>query len=257
MHQTELPEGVTAAELQRVLDALAAYTAPEPQPGAATALVERLREYAPAPPSRRFRADGLVAAPAQLALGALLSQARLFRWTWWAASAPVALALPALARYAGLAPALLTFPVVAAGMAYAFRELGSPAMEIELTCPLRPAQVIIARMMLVLGWVACLGLAPTLLFAGGNAGTLLAAWAAGLLACGGGALLLTLWAGTWGGLILALTFWAGWLGWRVAQTAPLPPLGISNGAAAAAGLAMMLLALLTPGRLRRLPREEE
>lgn len=257
MRPTDQVDGVTEAELKVVLDALGAYSAPEPPPGAAEALVERLRAYVPAPPpTRRFRAEGLAAAPAELALGAMLGQARVLPWTWWAASALVALALPVLARLVGIAPALLFPPLVAASTAYAFRELGSPAMEIELTCPVRPAQVIIVRMMLVLGWIAGLGLLPTLLVAGGAGGAALAAWAAGLLLCGGAALLLTLWAGSWGGLILALGAWVGWLGWRVGQTQPLPPLGISNGAAAAAGLALIALALLTPGHLGRLPREE-
>jgi hypothetical protein len=251
---------VTPDELDAVLAALDTYAAPEPPAAATAALIERLRAYVPAPaPSRRrrrFRDEGLARSPWAVMGGLFMAQARLFHAAWWLLTLLLALAWPYAATQVGAPLALLAPPLVVAGVAYAFREAGTPAAEIELSCPVRPAHLALVRVLLVMGWVTALGLVG---LAGGSAdAATLTTWAAGMLLFGGATLVLTLWAGPWGALGLGLVAWAAL---AIAQALPAaaarPIWVLTDGRAAALGAALCAFSLAFAGRrLFRLPREE-
>ncbi|MGE5673662.1 MAG: hypothetical protein ACM3XM_07195, partial [Mycobacterium leprae] len=155
----------------------------------------------------------------------------------------------------GLATGLLAPPLAVAAIAYAFREIGSPAMEIEFACPVSPAHVLAARMLMVQTWVVLLGTVPAavLQLAGRPVGLWPAftLWTSGILLFGGVALALTIWIGPLPGLGVGLALWAGILSYtEIAQGAVLPWL-VGNGLAAGFGLFCSAVAILSAGRLRR------
>lgn len=252
----DLAEPMDTEELESVLKALDAFTTPEPPAAATAALVERLRVYVPtAAQEHRFRATGLTTSPWELAGMLLLSQARLLRPAWWLLTALAALLWPYVAPWVGLPVAVLSPPLAAAGIAHAFREAGSPAMEMELSCRVRPAHLLLVRTLLIMAWVGLLGLLPGALGAGPGLSAFLT-WSAGMLLFTGGTLVATLWAGPRGALGLMLLVWTGLTFLRFVPELRLPIWGLNDGLAAAAGLALCALSLLLAARAFRLPREE-
>jgi hypothetical protein len=256
--EDEVP--VTPDELDAVLAALDTYAAPEPPAAATAALIERLRTYVPAPePSRsrrRFREVGLATSPWAVMGGLFIAQARLFHPAWWMLTLLLTLAWPYAAKHIGAPLALLAPPLVVAGVAYAFREVGTPAAEIELSCLVRPAHLALVRVLLVMGWVTALGLVG--LAAGSASAAALTTWAAGMLLFGGATLALTLWAGPWGALGLGLVAWAALaIAQALPEAAARPIWVLTDGRAAALGAGLCALSLACAGRrLFRLPREE-
>lgn len=257
----ELSESLDPSELEAVLQALDAYPAPEPAPAETAALVDRLRPLVTSPSRHRFRAGGLAGSPVNLLGGLLLGQVQLFHPAWWAVTALAAVLWPFAAEYAGVPAVLLAPPLAAAGVAYAFREAGSPAMEIELSCQVRPVHLMLARLLLVMTWVTCLGAVPVammpLAVAGGvRLGASMLSWSAGMLLFGGATLLLTLWAGPRGALGLGLVAWLTIALMRMIPNPRLPVWVLSDVRAAMLGAALCGLSLALAGRLFRLPGEE-
>ena len=231
---------LTPAEAEAVLARLATHLVPLPTAADTEALIDRLRPLLPQPAPRRFRDFGLSREPVALLLRAQLQH---FRPAWWLASLAFVLlgllAGPSLAAR-GLSPAVLAPPLVIGGVLYGFRSLRGAALEIELSCPVTPAQVALGRMLvpllyyLVLGAVAILpvpGLAGALsgavlpgqaLVAGSTQGAvpaptgvfpepayaqLFLGWTAALLLFAGLMLTLTLYVGTATAAGLATVLW--------------------------------------------------
>lgn len=255
----DMAEELAPDEFEAVAEFLGAYAAPEPALTRTEALISRLRPFVPPAPARpRFRDEGLTSSPWELAWGCLRSQVRLFRPGWWLGSALAAGAMLALASIYGITPTLVAPPLVAAGVAYAFREAGSATLEIELACPVQPAHVMMARLLVVLGWVSVLGAAATAAVPGSAGGLwpALAGWGAGLLLFGGLALVSLLRAGPWGALGLALMAWVALTAWKLSHGPSLHVWGMTNGAAALLGAALIAVGLAGARRLGALGRKE-
>lgn len=165
-------------------------------------------------------------------LGAVRPQVRLLGRRFWLASAAVVgaglpLLSPDVRAWAGLDLTYGAFLVVVApllsamGVAYAFRSAGTGMAEVELTCALTPAQLVLGRLFWVAGYdllllgaasLASLGLEP-----GMQLGWLVLGWLAPMLLLSCGVLVLSLWMPPWAGAAAGLSLWAGALGVALAN----------------------------------------
>jgi hypothetical protein len=261
----DLAEPVSPEELAQVLAFLDEYPAPEPPRTGTEALIERLRPFVPVRSGGgllagpRFRSEGISASPTVLLRNCLRAQFRIFRPAWWLGSAVTALLWLLAARAFNWSPSLVVPLLVGGCVAYAFRDARTPAKEMELSCPVRPAHIVLARLVLILGWVTLLG-APVAAVTGGGAASgmwaELSAWGAAMLFCSGLALLGALWIGTPGALaVTALGALAGWLP-QAGLWAGAAPWSLSRGGSALVGLVLLAAGLALSGRLSRLQREE-
>lgn len=262
----DLDGRMSTGEVEAILARLDAAVAPDPSPDQTRELVARLRPLMPrgGPASdTRFRAAGLEQ-PLFTLFRCLILQARLFfRPVWWlgslAAVAAGLLAAPALAELAIPLSALAPVMVIA-GVAYGFRSLRGAALELELSCAVTPAQAVLSRILLMMGYYLLLGAAAALAGAGPFL-TLLLSWCAALTLFTGLMLALTLYTGAIGAAVLTFSFWGLelvtrqlWPGLfsQPGTTAWLP----AQMAALAAGLALGAFALSRPSLTRLAARRD-
>jgi|GEM_PF-3879299 len=253
----DMAEPMDAADLAAILNRLDDFSpaAPLTPPGA---LIERLRGRLPAPSRQRFREDGLSASPLATTLQFMLAQVWLFRPVWWGATTVATLIGLALTKWVGATPGLLVPPLVAFSLAYSMREAGTPAWEVELSCPVRPYQVVLARALVVLGWMTVLGaIAGSILhFIDGWQIATLGDWLAGMLLFAGASLLGMVCTGPRLGAALVLAGWVA-LGIRaISSTAPLHLWVLPNTTAALLGAACLAGALLMAPRFGKSVHQE-
>ncbi len=155
-------------EVERLLPAarrLNAWRAPAPTAQETARLIETLRPALPVP-GRRTSSRVLRAA-----LLLLCAQLRVVRREIWAASMLV-MALGGVVAYSpgsasSILPLILTAPLVAAvGVAFIYGPFVDPALEIELTAPVSPRLILLARLVLVFGFDLALGLIASVALAG-------------------------------------------------------------------------------------------
>lgn len=215
-----------AAELlaaARALETAAEFQAahlPEPDEAATAKLVAQLLPLLPAA-DRALDADrgGWLAG----ALTAVWPQVRLLRRPFWLASAAVVAAgLPlldqAVRAHLGIgltygAFLVLVAPVLAIlGVIYAFRGAGTGMAEVEMTCALTPAQLVLGRLFWVAAYDAALLGAGSLAAAGVEPGVrlgwLVLGWLLPMMLLAAGTLALSLYVPPWAGGMAALAAWA-------------------------------------------------
>lgn len=205
---SEIEAELTEESLDLLLTKLDLWQAPAPTPESTQRLIEQLRPLVPAPKPERFRATGLSREPLLTFLASLLLQARLLGRVWWIGTA---LALPggyllALSlKGTGISPAIIAPPLVILGLLWALAPMRGAALQVELTAPVTPAQVLLGRVMVSTGTHLLLGGLLWLLL--GAPGALLLPWTAALFLFSGLTLLLTLYAGTLTALAFASGIW--------------------------------------------------
>lgn len=160
-------------------------------------------------------------------LAAVQPQVRVLARPFWLSSAAlVAIGLPLLSpqllasfsldlSYGAFL--LLIAPLLAAlGVAYAFRETGTGVAEVELTCAITPAQLVLGRLFWVTAYDALLLSAASLLSSslepGIQLGLLVLGWLTPMLLLSLGVLALSLYVPLWIGTGTALALWALVLG---------------------------------------------
>ena len=143
------------------------------------------------------------------------------------------------------------------GTAAAFRGRGARVLELEFTCLPSPVQIVLARLVIVLGYdvVLALGLG-VVLWAGGSAQVLALtlSWLMPLLLVAGLALVLSLRLPLQTGVAIAYTSWLGFLGVAAAGSMPSPiSASVLLAFAGAVGVALLTIALARlPGEVHRL-----
>lgn len=204
----ELSADLGPGAAEHLLDRLVSHTVPEPSAQETDVLIARLRPLLPRHQVRRFRPDGLTQDPGAILLAHLAAQTRLFRPVWWLGSLLLVLAGLILAEplaSGGLSLAVLAPVLVMAGLAYGFRTIRGGALELELACPVTPVQMILSRLLILLGYDFLLGVLAGLTI--GAPGLLLLSWTACLLLFTGLMLALTLCLGTTAAVVGALSLW--------------------------------------------------
>jgi len=200
---------------------------PEPAPAETDRLVADLAALVPVPESSLAaeleRALALHSGWLARALAAIRPQVRMLERPFWLASAAlVAAGLPLLSggvsSHLGLdltygAFLLLVAPVLSAmGVAYAFRGAGAGIAELELTCALTPAQLVLGRLFWVTAYDALLLGGASLLSAAAEPsvrlGWLVLGWLLPLLLLSLTVLALSLYVPPWVGGSAALALWA-------------------------------------------------
>lgn len=220
-----------AASLRQVAEALSVQHLPPRNPEAEERLAETLQStlVAQVTSTDDFRTEleqewgegGL--RPLLIGLAILQPQIRLLRAPFWLASGLVVLlGLPlisprvqaALGLQVGYGGFLVMIaPVLAAlGVAYAFRSAGTGMAEVELTCPLTPAQLLLGRLFWVAAYDAVLlgsgSLVAASLEPGISLGYLVLGWLAPLLLATVTALALSFLLPIWAGAAGVLTLWS-------------------------------------------------
>ena len=234
--------------LEHMMARLDRFAVPEPGPAETEALIAHLRPLMPPPApaaAPRFR-DVALAPPRPSMLRTLLPQIRLFHPVWWLGSLGavlVALLVAGPLAAEGIPLSSLSPLLIIAGIAYGFASLRGAALELELSCPITPAQATLGRILVVLGY--CLGLGALVALAyRGPAVPLFLAWCAALVFFAGLVLALSLVTGTGGAIALSLLVWAAQLllrkSWPTLFTAPSSPgwMTIQTAALLAGGLMM-------------------
>ena len=184
------------------------------------------------------------------------TQVSLFGLAFWLVSALVTL-LGAVAVLGNMGFALSTQesllrasgPLLAyLGTVVAFRGTGQHVLEFELVCPPTPAQLTMARMVIVLGYDVVLGLALGLaLWTGGVEQTvaLMLSWFMPLLLVAGLALLLSLRLSVTSAATAAYGSWLAFLALgAIAHVHALPLMPVADLAAGGLGAALLIIALL-------------
>lgn len=201
-------------------------------------------------------------------------QVRVLGRPFWLASVAVILAgLPLLRpelrdllgaelTYSGFL--VLVAPILAAlGVAYAFRSTGTGMAEVEMTCALSPAQLLLGRLFWVACYDAALLAAASLLAVGLEPGVqlgyLVLGWLTPMLLLAAGALAASLYVPPWAGAAAALLVWSGVLGAglrypqlflpRLAGTPGVVPVALLFGLGA-----LLLLGALAAAAPRLIPR---
>jgi hypothetical protein len=250
----ELSGELDPTEAEALFARLEAHAVPEPTTAETDALIDRLRPLTPRPRPRRFREVGLTREPLALFLA---TQAHHFRPAWWLASLAfvlMGLAAQGVLAARGLSVAVIAPALVIGGVAYAFRSLRGAALELELACPVTPAQVTLSRILVPLGYYLLLGALPAL--SAGEGGRLLLSWTAALFLFTGLFLTLTLYMGPLAASVVALVAWGALIGLHLHglspfSLAPNPLWTPMQVGALVAGL-LLLLHALAPGRIYRL-----
>lgn len=197
-------QGEAGADLEALVPALMqlrTWAAPEPSVEATRALMERL---APLAAARSPVRQALRVEPRHLGdLAAMLRlahiQVTIFQPSFWLSSAAITLLGVLLVSGTNLSQALvlqLIAPLLSyLGAASAFRAADLGMLEFELACPPSPRQLMLARLVIVLGYDIALGLlASLLLWSLGGVGllALILHWLAPLLLAFGLTLTLSL-----------------------------------------------------------------
>ena len=253
-----------APAVQRALRALR--TAPAPDPGPAhlstvLAAVHAAQDQAAA--ADLLPGNGPRAGTSASLLAALRSQLPVVGLPFWLACALVI----ALGVFIGnlwlqplVSPLLLTAPPLAAlGVGYAFRALDAGMAELERACPIRPVELALSRLLLVVGFDLALALllmpwntgAP--LVSGGDIGLILD-WLAPLLLCSGVSLLGTQRYGVLAGTLGGLSLWGVYVGLHVLVGQGVLALSVLQGLVVwglflAGGLLCVVVALRQIGRM--------
>jgi len=209
----DLDNRIDAEVLSQVFDRLDDYAIPEPAPVDTDRLIAAIRPLMPPvarPASSRFRSYALER-PGLPLWRALLPQMRLFHPAWWLGSLAVLMvgllvAGPLAAD--GWPVSILAPALVIGGVAYSLRTLRGGGLEIELACPITPAQAILARMIVVLVYNTALGGICALAMPG-PALALLLPWCASLTFFAGLTLALTTLTETTPAVALSLMVWGG------------------------------------------------
>lgn len=205
----ELEHELLPHQTADLLVRLEAHPIPEPDAAETAVLIDRLRPLVPRRRRERFRTHGLTREPLGVMLIRLAAQARLFGPVWWLGSLACVLLGVALAPYlqqVDLSLAALAPLLVITGVAYGFRSLQGAALELELACPVTPAQAMLGRILIMNAYYLALGVGMSLL-SGGKVGGLLLSWTAMLCLFTGLMLTLTLRFGPVGAAAAALALW--------------------------------------------------
>jgi hypothetical protein len=257
---------VTDAERERLARALAEQGLAGGEAGGLLQDVERLVAWAPEAPrpeeTRRLLAALAPHVPPRPRAGVgveferlvrlALTQATVLRPGFWTGSAAVMLvgvalllAAPDLSRALVF---LLAGPLLAyLGTAAGFRAESLHVLEVEFACPVTPRQLTIARLLVIVGYQAAVGMALTALLSttgGAPWAPVTLLWLAPLLVATGATLLASLRVGVaragalvyaaW--IVVAVTSWRAGLGWVSSPAAELTlvALGLALTAAAVA-----------------------
>lgn len=250
-----------ATDLLPALARLSEWQAPEPSPAETQRLLANLAPHLPgfSPVRQAIRERRQRPGAGVLALLATArAQVSLFGPAFWLVSALVTF-LGAVAVLANTQPnqdlALQELVLHASGplLAYlgtivAFRGIGERVLECELVCLPSPAQLALARLVLVIGYDVGLGLALSLvLWAGGTAQVLALtlSWLMPLLLVAGLALLLSLRASIQVAASVAYGGWLAVLAMTNTTNLQLPPLTtLSDALIGCVGLLLLVVAIL-------------
>jgi hypothetical protein len=174
------------------------------------------------------------------------SQTRLFSWPYWAVTAVITLAGGWVGYWTdGQAgnPLAWTAPVlVLLSVCAAFRTFGSPMLELELTLPVTPAQLVYGRLVIILGvnLLAALAVSPMAASSGTGLGPFILAWLVPLIAAAAVALAAVLYLPHYGALGLSVSAWS----FYVLADLRLLPLGDGLGEGAQMGSPYLQKAVL-------------
>ena len=249
-----------SAELLPALLRLDEWRAPEPSAADTLRLIARLTAQLPA----RFEVRGAIRKRSR-GLGVLVAtggaQVSLLGIRFWLVSALVTMAgaivvlsrlLPDEALVLRIGGPLLAY----LGTAAAFRGRGARVLELEFTCIPSPVQIVLARLVIVLGYDVALALGLSLvLWAGGSAQvlSLTLSWLMPLLLVAGLALVLSLRLPLQTGVSLAYTGWLAFVGITAFGWVPAPVSAlVLLGGAGGVGVALVAIALARlPGEVHR------
>lgn len=204
------------ADLLPTLSRLAEWQAPRPEPAETRRLLARLATELPVlSPVRQVIREHRQRPRVFWLLTTARAQVSLFGPGFWLVSALITLAgaMVVLSKIIPGQEVVLraSGPLLAyLGTLVAFRGRGARVLELELVCPPSPLQLVVARLVIVLGYDVVLGLGLSLVLWAGGAGHVLAltlSWLMPLLLVAGLALLLSLRFSTWTAASLAYVSW--------------------------------------------------
>lgn len=177
LNETESEESATSDPISeeafgRITGMLDRYTADAPTAEDSKRLIEAL--HAARDSSARLRSvpvpGSKTASKNRLGriLHVVMTQVRLFSWTFWLVSAFIVLlgAWSGLFANSGTAhPLLIVVPLLAAlSVCVAFRSYGTPMFELEMSLPISPSQLVYGRLLLIIVYDIALALAGLLMF---------------------------------------------------------------------------------------------
>lgn len=144
------------------------------------------------------------------------AQLKLFRWSFWLASAAI-LVLGLLVEVAAgsesaVRPFIFTAPLLAAlGVCFAFRSYGTPMFRLEMSLPVTPMLLIFGRLTIIVAYNSLLGICLSLLLAGGagsGIGAYVFSWLVPLGVTCLSALIVMLHAGLNAGIFMSVLVWS-------------------------------------------------
>ncbi len=209
-----------AAELAQAALQLQRFTAPEPTKASAQRLLQAVRRYVPENAPPRFRQTmqqaGVPKAGFSLSLLTLIRpQISLLGRPFWAATVLLLLLatwLVLLPNNTGQLPLLMFAPLTGAlGIVYAFRSTDERVLELEAASAMTWQQLVLARMILIIGMnvavLSAVTLISALLLPGFPIGLLMLSWLAPLLLWASIALNVSLRFGHWAGMVTSFAAW--------------------------------------------------
>lgn len=201
-------------EYADVISELAQFSVPDPTPAMTERLLERARQGLPRP--RMF--SGEKQSSVLVWLKPVVQQVSVFEKRFWLASFFVlALGLfVSLSDPSSMYLSLLAPGMAALGVAYSFR--GQGTLEIELTCPVTPYQIVLGRMLMIFGYNTIVGLTGSALLVGLNSGLIFSAlvleWLAPMLLLIGIAMVTVIWFNSLVSVSSSMLLWGAILAYR-------------------------------------------
>jgi hypothetical protein len=214
-------------EFADVIENLAKYSVPDPIPAMTERLLERVRPAVPQ--SLGFCAVNKRQSIFFTWLKPVFQQVSVFERYFWLANSIIILTglCVSLGDSGTLGFSLLAPAVAAGGVAYSFR--GQKALELELTCPITPYQIVLGRMLVIFVYNTVMSLIGSIILVGSKSGlvfsTLVIDWLAPMLLLTGVALVTAILFNSLISSVTSMLIWSSvlgikfnWLGsetWRV------------------------------------------
>lgn len=243
-------------ELAQAAQQLQRFTVPEPSKASAQRLLATLRPHVSESTGPRFRQKLLQASPPRGYSGLLAlirPQICVLGRPFWVATVVILLLATWLALQSGTngqLPLLMLAPLTGAiGIVYAFRSMDERVLEVEAASAMTWQQLVLARMVLIIGMnvsvLSAVSLVAWLLIPGLSFSMLLLSWLTPLLVWASIALNVSLRSGHWPAMLVSFATWGLQLLLRLALPAwDLFSMAGSTGDIAIR-LAMIVLALAT------------